>query len=164
MTTNKRSSLVGVWLLTCLLLLFSCGGQDASDQYEAGLALMEQGRWDEAIVEFEAATSALLTNAGYRRRSGDFARANEIKAMHADALVQISTARTKLGQHQLALTTLDAAIRIDSGYAPAYANRALARTRLGLDSEAEQDVSEAATRGHDVAQLEREIEDIKKTR
>ena len=167
MTTNKRLSLVGAWLLTCLLLLLlllSCGGQDASNRYEAGLALMEQGRWEEAIVEFEAANLGLADNAGYRRLSGDFAEAKEITAMHSDSLVQISTAHTELGQHQLALTTLTAAIRIDRDYAPAYAHRALAYTRLGKDAEAEQDVTEAAARGHDVARLKSEIEEAKAAR
>ena len=164
MATAKQLLLVPMLLLTCALLSLSCGGPDAEDQYRAGLALMEQGQWEEAIVEFEAASSAFLDNAGYRRLSGDFELAKEITAMHVDALVQISVARTELGQHQMALDTLDRAVRIDSKYAAAYANRAVVRTRLGMDAEAEEDIAKAGDGGYDIARLKQDIEDVKKAR
>jgi tetratricopeptide (TPR) repeat protein len=164
MATAKQLLLVPVSLLTCALLSLSCGGPDAEDQYRAGLALMEQEQWEEAIVELEAASSAFLDNAGYRRISGDYELAKAITVMHADALVQISVARTELGQHQMALDALKRAVHIDSDYAIAYANRAVVHTRLGMDAEAEEDVAKAEERGYDIARLKQDIEDVKKAR
>ena len=164
MATAKQLLLVPMLLLTCALLSLSCGGQDAEDQYRAGLALMEQEQWEEAIVELEAASSAFLDNAGYRRLSGDFDLAKEITAMHADALVQISVAHTELGGHKDALDALNRATHIDTEYAIAYASRAVVHTRLGMDAEAEEDIAKAGELGYDVARLKQDIEDVKKAR
>ena len=163
MITARQLLPIPLSLLTCVLLL-SCGGQAAEDRYEAGLALMEEGRLEEAIAELEAASEEFQTNAGYRRLSGDFDEAKEITAKNIDALTKVSVARTELGQHQLALNALNSAVYLDDKFAPSYANRALAHARLGLDSDAEQDVAKAAELGYDTTQLMQDIERIKSTR
>ena len=164
MTTIRRLLLVPVSLLTCLLML-SCGDQSSSDdRYQAGLALMAEGRWEEAIVEFEAASEAFDTTAGYRRLSGDFDEAREITAKHVDALIQTSRAHTELGRDRPALEALDDAVVVDDKHAPTYASRAIVHTRLGMDGEAEKDVAKAAELGYDTAQLKVDIEAAKNAR
>lgn len=164
MTIARQLLLIPVSLMTFLLLL-SCGGEgSAEDRYEAGLMLIEQGQWEEAIVELEAAGEAFETNAGYRRISGDFEEAKQITAKHLDALLKISQARTELGQDRLALAALSSAVHVDPKSATAFASRAIMHTRLGMDGEAEQDVAKAEELGYDSAQLKRDIEAAKNAR
>ena len=164
MTTTKQLLFLPLSLLSAVLLL-SCGGEgSADDRYEAGLALFEQGQWEEAIVEFEAAGEAFETNAGYRRISGDFEEAKQITAQHLDALLKISQARTELGQDRLALAALSSAVHVDPKSATAFASRAIVHTRLGMDGEAEEDVAKAEELGYDSAQLKRDIEAAKNAR
>ena len=163
MPTVRRLQLIAVSLLTCALIL-SCGEPSGDDRYEAGLALMADGAWEEAIVEFEASGAAFESTAGYRRLSGDFDEAREITAKHTDALIQISVARTELGQDRLALQALNSAVVVDPKHAPSYASRALVHTRLGMDGEAEKDVAKAAELGYDTAQLKLDIEAAKQAR
>ena len=89
---------------------------------------MAEGRWEEAIVEFEAASEAFDTTAGYRRLSGDFDEAREITAKHVDALIQTSRAHTELGRDRPALEALDDAVVVDDKHAPTYASRAIVHT------------------------------------
>ena len=164
MTTPRQLLLIPVSLLTFLVLL-SCGGEgSADDRYAAGLALIEQGQWADAIVELEAASDAFETNAGYRRLNGDFDQARAITAKNVDALIKISDARIELGQDRLALQDLSKALRLDSENGDAYASRALLHTRLRMDSEAEEDVAKAAELGYDTAQLKLDIEAAKSAR
>lgn len=164
MTTPRQLLLIPVSLLT-LLLLMACGGQGSSDdRYEAGLALIEQGQWEEAIVELEAASEAFETNAGYRRVSGDFEEARQITAKHLDALLKISQAHTELGQDRKALEALSSAVHVDPKSATAYASRALLHTKLGMDGEAEKDIAKAEELGYDAAQLKSDVEAAKNAR
>lgn len=68
------------------------------------------------------------------------------------------------GQYQRAIGEYDAAINRDVGYVRAYANRALAYTFLGRDTEARNDVGKAVELGADRAELEKEIDEIKSRR
>ena len=163
MITARQLFLMSLSSLACVLLL-SCGGQSADDRYDAGLALMEQGQWEEAIIELEAASEEFDTNAGYRRLNGDFDEAREITAKNVNALTNVSVARTELGQHQLALNALNSAVYLDDKFAPSYAKRAVAHTRLGRDAEAEKDIAKATELGYDAAQLMRDIEAAKNAR
>ena len=162
MTTTRLPLLVALLLLT--FLLTSCGPTNASDRSDAGTALLEQGRWQEAIVELDAAIDQYITNVAYRKTTGRHVEAKEIELLQAEALVNRSTAHVELGQHQLAMKDLDRAIRIRPEYAPAYASRALEHTRLGNDAEAEQDVVQAASLGHYVTGLQQDIDTLKRAR
>ena len=69
-----------------------------------------------------------------------------------------------LGQFERAIEDFNEAIRLDTEFALAYANRALAHTRLNMDAEAEQDFKRAEELGFDSETLRQEIEDLKKLR
>ena len=156
-----------LWLVALLSLTFAlmaCSGEDASDRAAEGAALVEQGRWQEAIVELDLAIDQYITNIGYQKTTGRHAAAKVIEFEEAEALVDRSTAHMELGQSQLALKDLDKAVKLRPDYAPAYANRALVQTRLGKDAEAEQDVSQAASLGYDVTGLQRRIDNLKAAR
>ena len=67
-----------------------------------------------------------------------------------------------LGYYQDAAAEYDRAIRVDSSYADAYAQRALAFIALEKDQEARLDVERAVDLGADRAELETAIQEIKK--
>jgi Flp pilus assembly protein TadD len=70
----------------------------------------------------------------------------------------------ELGEHQSAMSDLDIAVRLRKEYAPGFANRALALTRLGRDEEAEEDITKAASLGYDVTALRQKIDSLKGAR
>ena len=69
-----------------------------------------------------------------------------------------------LGQFQRAIQDYDEAILLEPQYAPAYADRAVARTILGLDIEAQRDAERAVELGIDRTLLEDLIERAKRNR
>jgi tetratricopeptide (TPR) repeat protein len=161
--TIMKLPVLGI-LLSITFVMSSCAGAGASDHYDLGVAHLEQGRWEEAIVELDEAVTSYGSMAQYRRRSGDLAEAKEIERKRAEGFVHLSTAHTELGQHELAVSDLDRAIGRQPEYALAYANRALAHTRQGSDTEAEQDVAQAEALGYDVVRLKQDIEALKQRR
>jgi len=69
-----------------------------------------------------------------------------------------------MGQYQEAIYDLDEAISLNPVFAQAYVTRALARTFLAQDTEAQQDVNQAVRLGMDRALLEQTIKKIKQQR
>ncbi len=161
---TKTKLLLLAALLSLAFVLASCSGGDASDKAAAGAKLVEEGRWEDAIVELDLAIDQYTTNIGFLKTTGRHAPAEEIEIDLAETYVDRSTAHLELGQVQLAMTDLDNAIRLRKDYAPAFANRALAHTRLGNDAEAEEDVNAAAALNFDVTKLRQDVERLKQAR
>ena len=105
----------------------------AQRHYNAGLDLEAQGRFEDAISEYDLAISS---NPGfapaYNNRGGLYGR---------------------LGDVQLAIEDFDEAIRLDPQYALAYFNRGLAYSAIGEAALANADFARAADLGADVEEL-----------
>ncbi len=101
--------------------------------YNAGLDLEAQGRFEEAIAEYDQAISS---NSGfaaaYNNRGGLYGR---------------------LGDVQLAIEDFDEAIRLDPQYALAYFNRGLAYNAIGDVARANADFDRAADLGANLEEL-----------
>jgi len=118
-----------------MLAAVSLEGQLTSTQrhYNAGLDLEVQGRFEEAISEYDEAIAADPGNAqAYNNRGGLYGR---------------------LGDLRLAIEDFDEAIRLDPGYALAYFNRGLAYSAIGEATLADADFDRAAELGADVEEL-----------
>ena len=109
--------------------------------FQIGIELAEQGRPQEATVEFDEAI---------RRDPQD-----------ADAYNLRGNVYRDLSQHERAIQDYNEAIRLDPGFADAYKNRALAYTVLGNHVDAEKDVELALVLGMAPGELESAIEDIR---
>jgi len=105
----------------------------AQRHYNAGLDLEVQGRFEEAIAEYDMAISS---NPGfapaYNNRGGVYGR---------------------LGDVQLAIEDFDEAIRLDPQYALAYFNRGLAYNAIGDTARANADFARAAELGANLEEL-----------
>jgi tetratricopeptide (TPR) repeat protein len=124
-------------------------GHSLTDDYAAGLAALEAGRYDEACASFAAALlaagpgqrSRLQTlnkrgvahaRAGRRPEAcADFQAALELDRRYAPALVNLGNVYLEEGSVEEAIASYEAAIRGDDRYAPAYANLGVAYRRLG---------------------------------
>ena len=143
--TMKASILVVMLPALLVLVLSACGGLTEAQQHSiAGVKLVEQEKWNEAIAEYDEAIrlDPKLAQAYYNR----------------------GNAYANLGQHQRAIQDYDEAIRLDPKLAPAYGNRAVAYTALRRDQEAESDIATVETLGFDSAKLKAFIEAAKKQR
>ena len=105
----------------------------AQRHYNSGLDLEAEGRFEEAIAEYDQAISADPGFApAYNNRGGVYGR---------------------LGDVQLAIEDFDEAIRLDPQYALAYFNRGLAYSAIGDVARANADFDRAADLGADVEEL-----------
>jgi len=151
----KLSMVVMTLLPAMVLLLSGCWGasdteeqsnglSEAEKHYNAGVELQEQGRYEEAIAEYDEVIRLNPQLAlAYGNRGGAY---------------------SDLGQLQRAIQDYDEAISLNPHYAKAYVNRALAYTHLGDDTKAQQDVGRAVELGWDSVTLKADIEKLKETR
>jgi len=118
-----------------MLATVALEGQLTSTQrhYNAGVDLEAQGRFEEALAEYDAAIAASPGNApAFNNRGGIYGR---------------------LGEIQLAIEDFDEAIRLDSQYALAYFNRGLAYNAIGDTVRANADLARAAELGANLEEL-----------
>jgi tetratricopeptide (TPR) repeat protein len=141
-TEVKTFVFVVLLLFTSALILpiYGCASESES-HYNAGVKLHEQGRWEEAIAEYN--------------------KAIELDPNLAIVYNNRGAAYFETGQYDLAIADFNKAIELDPNLAMAYANRALAYTILGMDTEAEQDVEIAVQLGIDREFLEGMVEQVK---
>ncbi len=105
----------------------------AQRHYNAGLDLEIQGRFEEAIAEYDIAIASNPSFApAYNNRGGLYGR---------------------LGELQLAIEDFDEAIRLDPQYALAYFNRGLGYSAIGDVARANADFDRAAELGADLEEL-----------
>ena len=141
----KAFVFVVLLLFTTSLILPICGCvSELESHYNAGAELSEQGRWEEAIAEYN--------------------KAIEIDPNLAIVYNNRGAAYFETGQYDLAIADLNKAIELDPNLDMAYANRALTYTVLGMDTEAEQDVEIAVQLGIDREFLEGVVEQVKQMR
>ena len=162
-TTIKKLP-VFLAMVSVAFVMSSCSGQAASERRDSGVKLLEQGRFEEAIAEFDEAIDGYDTLAKYRRIRHEFDESRQHESNLAEVYLQRSIALTELGEHAGAILDLNQAVRRRPQYALAHANRALALTLLGRDTEAEEDVTQAESIGYDVIRLKQDIEELKKRR
>ena len=111
-------------VVVLLLLMAVAGCSDAvTDHNNTGIKLSDDGRWEEAIAEYDEAIRLDLQFAlAYNNRGGAYAN---------------------LGEYQRAIEDFDEAIRLDLQYAVAYSNRGGAYANLGEYQRAMEDHNEA---------------------
>ena len=128
------------------LFLIGCtnGISEAEQHFNTGLVLHLEGRFEEAIVEYDQAI--------------------RLDPQYADAYHSLGNVSFVLEQYGRALDNYNEAIRLDPLFANSYAGRAMTYTLLGEDKEAEQDVERAIGLGFDRSTLDGLIEDSKKQR
>ena len=145
---------------------------------DAGVELHRQGRFTEAIAEYDEAIRLNPQYArAYNNRGNSYARLGEleqaiddydeaIRLAHKGALIHNNRAGVylKLGQYQRAIQDYDEAIRLAPQWAAAYVGRAKAYTLLGEDAAAEADIGRAVEYKADRTSLERAIAEIKQQR
>ncbi len=138
----KTFVFVVLLLFTSALILpiYGCVSESES-HYNAGAELHEQGRWEEAIAEYN--------------------KAIELDPNLAIVYNNRGAAYFETGQYDLAIADFNKAIELAPNLAMAYANRALTYTVLGMDTEAEQDVEIAVQLGIDREFLEGMVEQVK---
>ena len=132
-----------LFISALILPIIGCASESQS-HYNAGAELSEQGRWEEAIAEYN-------------------------KAIDLDPNLAIvynnrGAAYFETEQYDLAIADFNKAIELDPNLDLAYANRALAYTILGMDTEAEQDIETAVQLGIDREILEGVVEQVKQMR
>ena len=136
-----RLSVCVVALLAVLALALSgCGGlTEAEEHFKAGVKLQEQGRFEEAIAEYDEAIRLNPQNGqAYDNRGGsyfilgqhqraiaDYDEAIRLDPQNPNAYNNRGAVYFDLGQHQPAIQYYDEAIRLDPQLADAYYNRGL---------------------------------------
>ena len=154
------------------------GGSEARRHYEAGVQLRFEGRWTEAIAEFDHSIRldpelvqaylyrgfAYYNLGRFQRALPDFDEAIRLDPENHHAYKDRGNVYLYMGAPDLALQDQDRAIRIEPRYANAYAGRAWAHTLIGNDDEAEEDTDRAVELGFNRAAIEREIERLKAKR
>jgi len=146
--------------------------------FDAGVELVNQGKFKEAIAEFDRAIqidsnyTPAYNNRGlayYKLQQSqlaiqDFGEAIRLDSNFAIAYDNRGLVYIQIGQYQRAVQDFTEAIRIDSNITDAYVNRALAYTRLNIDTKAQQDFDQAVKLGYDPVSLKAAIEKAKKER
>jgi len=135
---------VGVYPAIVLVNVPSAWGDAASEAYEKGLRLLQQGQHNNAIPEFDKALrlnpryveaynkrgEAFNELAQYERALKDFDAALGLNSQFAEAYFNRGNAYNDLGQAERAIKDYDEALRVDQNYLGAYYNRALAHMSL----------------------------------
>ena len=135
----------------------------ADAHYNAGAGFQSQGRFEDAIAEYDEAIklhpefaraynnrgTAYERLAQYQRAIQDYDQAIRLDPAHALAYNNRGSAYGNMGQIQRAIQDYSEAIRLNPQSAQAYANRALAYTLLNMDDEAQEDLDQAVRLGFD---------------
>jgi tetratricopeptide (TPR) repeat protein len=181
MRFNVNTSMPGPSLVLLMLVALAAGlpgcggGSEAKRHYEAGVQLRFEGRWTEAIAEFDHSIRlnpelvqaylyrgfAYYNLGRFQRALPDFDEAIRLDPENHHAYKDRGKVYLYLDAPDLALQDFDEAIRIDPRYANAHAGRAWAHTLMGDDGAAEEDAGRAVELGFSRAALEREIERLK---
>ena len=154
-----RPSLLLVVLLVALALASpACRGSNKADRhYNLAVQLHQQGRFEQAIAEYDQAIRidprlavAYVNRGGAFNELGEYQRAvrDETQAILLDSKLAAAydirgLAYYSLGQYWLAIQDLTEAIRLEPQLTGAYINRALAYANLGQTHRAIQDYDEA---------------------
>ena len=154
-----RPSLLSVVLLVALALASpACRGSNKADRhYNLAVQLHQQGRFEQAIAEYDQAIRidprlavAYVNRGGAFNELGEYQRAvrDETQAILVDSKLAAAydirgLAYYSLGQYWLAIQDLTEAIRLEPQLTGAYINRALAYANLGQPHRAIQDYDEA---------------------
>ena len=154
-----RSSLLLVVLLVALALASpACRGSNKADRhYNLAVQLHQQGRFEQAIAEYDQAIRidprlavAYVNRGGAFNELGEYHKAvrDETQAILLDSKLAAAydirgLAYYSLGQYWLAIQDLTEAIRLEPQLTGAYINRALAYANLGQTDRAIQDYDEA---------------------
>jgi Tfp pilus assembly protein PilF len=132
--------------LLLALLAGACSTPSGQQNHvKEGVALIDSGKWEEAIAEFDVAiqeepgNASAYSNRGYaysmlgqlERAIADYDKAIALDPAHAAAYTNRAIAYSKLGKHARAKTDCDKSIEIDPTSAAAYDARGLALAGLG---------------------------------
>ncbi len=153
-------------------------GEQDLEHCKSGAELQEQGRFEEAIAEFNEAIRinpklewAYVSRAFSYSEMGQYDRALQDcdQAIRLDpelenAYILRASAYSEMGEFDKALQDFDQAIRLDPQSVDTYHNRALTYTSHGMDAEAEEDVKRAEELGEDTTELRDLIEEMKERR
>jgi len=154
----KIFSFLVLLFLTLALILTAYGcTSEAQKHYNAGVALKDEGRLEEAIVEYDEAIrlnpkdAKALTNRGVvydilgqpERALEDLNEAIRLDPQDALAYHNRGVTYTNLGKHEQAIKDYDEAIRLNSQYALAIYNRGNTYASLGQLERAIEDFDEA---------------------
>ena len=154
----SRAALVFFLLPALMLVLPSCGGLSASEKhYEAGVELFDQGRFEDAVAEFDEAIrldpghAEAFSSRGLAQGSlGNLSRAvqdyTEAIRLDAQSVVAYNNrgiAFRALGQSRRAIEDFETAIQLNSHFAVGYLNRGDTHIALGNIPSAFEDYSEA---------------------
>lgn len=154
------------------------GGSEARRHYEAGVELRFEGRWGEAIAEFDQSIRldpqlvqaylyrgfAYYNLERFQQALPDFDEAIRLDPENHHAYKDRGNVYLYMGDPARAIQDQDHAIRLKPQYANAYASRAWAHTLMGNDDEAEEDADRAVWLGFSRSAIEREIERLKAER
>lgn len=136
---------IPVVVLLLLLTVALAGCSDAAiDHKNAGIKLSNDGRWEQAIAEYNEAL--------------------RLDPQHARAYNKRGIAYDGPGEHQRAIEDYNEAIRLDPQDAQAYAVRALSNTYLDRDLEAQQDTERVTELGFNRVLLESAIKEARRQR
>jgi len=156
-------------------ILDAFAGDQSLAHAQAGNKLQEQGRFEEAVAEFDEAIRINPERAvTYNDRAfahgemgqhdkalADFSEAIRLEPQNAFYHVNRGGTHGEMGQFDRALEDEIEAIRLDTQLAMAYNNRAFTYTSLGMDAEAEEDVKRVEELGEDASELRDMIEEMK---
>ena len=161
-TGDYPSGLLGDWHVDVLLNgqtlteYFSIQGYQqqttAKDWFDKGIALQEQGKYDEAVqaynkaIEIDPQHASAWTNKGvaladqseYDEAIQAYNKAIEIDPQHASAWTNKGVALNYQGKHDEAITAYEKAIEIDPQDASAWTNKGIALQEQGKYDEAVQ--------------------------
>jgi tetratricopeptide (TPR) repeat protein len=166
--------------LILLIFVFSSGGCGAKiiNHQDAGVQLSMEGRWEEAISEFDEAIKvnpkdslAYYNRANAYRNLGEYRLAiqdyDEVLGINPrDALAYDNRgdAYLYLNEYDMAIQDYDEALAIFPEFGDAYAGRARSFQSLGKDLQAMRDVDRAVEFGYDRVLLETDLDDLKSQR
>lgn len=144
MKMSQKYVCVSLGLLVTLVCVQRVWADAATDAFNEGMRLLQQGQHNNAIPEFdkalrlnpryaEAYTARGITfneMAQYERAIKDYDAALALDPKSTEAYFNRANSYNDLGQSERALKDYDEALRLDQNYTGAYYNRALARMTL----------------------------------
>ena len=145
---GMKSQRFSVIIPTVLLVLLACGGPGGAESHNSdGVKYFEEGRFEDAIAEYDEAL--------------------RLDSQYAVAYYNRGAAYFTLGQFERAIEDYGEAIRLtpnDPGAALSHAGRAMAYTALGQDADAQPDIAKAVELGYNLGSLMGAIELLKEQR